>query len=553
MSISRKRLTAVLAAGAAAAVLLVGCSSQTAPASRGDSANVAPVHGGDLVYVATADISSFFWSLTNSWDSGIIFGQVVDRLIYWQAGDDILRPWLAESWEVNDDSTEFTFNIRQGVTFSDGTPLDAEVVANNLTLKGLGDVERGLIAVPTFPPGFVSAEALDASTVLVTFDRPAFGFLRSLTFIHSGIVGQSTLDLDIDGAARIEQIVGTGPFTFTSYSPGEQYVLTKRDDYDWAPDGVSHQGPAYIDTLTVKIASEPNIRVGLLESGQAHLVRDVPPADETRLTAAGLSVLPAQQTATSIHLRVRPNSDATKDVRVRQALQIGLDREELVSTLYYTDLWSPATSILNDSVPGAIDLSDQLEYDLDGATALLDAAGWTEIDDEGYRVKNGQRISLTIYPVVYIQNSEAELLQIAQQYKTLGVEVLVKKVDPSQSNAAIAAADVSAQITLGSVPQVTGPIYNGFHSQVPDSWFSSGGENVDTTLDALLETLSSVGNEEAYNAAIADVQRYLIEQAYVIPLEINLLTFGADPAAVEGITFDAYGRPFFYDASLVAP
>lgn len=546
----RRRLGAAFAATAAAAVLLAGCA---APGSADPGAEAAePVSGGNLVYVATADVSSFFWALTNSWDAGIIFGQVADRLIYWQAGDDELRPWLAESWEANADSSEFTFKIRQGVTFSDGTALDATVVANNLNLKGLGDAARGITKVPTFPPGYLSAEATDDSTVVVKFDRPAYGFLRALTFIHSGIVGQSTLDLDIDGVSRIENVVGSGPFTFTSYSPGEQYVLTKRDDYDWAPEGVGHEGPAYVDTITVKIASEPNIRVGLLESGQANVIRDVPPADETRLTGAGLSVLPAQQTATSVYLKLRPNTEATADLRVRQALQIGLDRDELVSTLYYTDLWKPATSILNENVPGAVDLSDELAYDQDKAKQLLDEAGWTETDAEGYRVKNGQRISLTIYPVAYIQNSEAELLQIAQQYKELGIEVLVKKIDANQQTAAIADPAISAQITLGSVPQVTGPLYNGFHSGTQDTWFTSNGANVDAELDSLLDALAAAGDEEAYDAAVADVQRYLIEQAYVIPLEINLLTFGADPATIQGVEFDAYGRPFFYDASLIA-
>lgn len=546
---SRPRLASraglAVAAAVAAVALLAGCSSSSAPVA---SADATPVNGGNLTYVATADVDSFFWSLTNSWDAGIIFGQVVDRLISWQAGDDELRPWLAESWETNDDSTRFTLHLRKGVTFSDGTALDAKVVADNLNLKGLGDASRGITKVPTFPPGYQKAVADDDSTVVVTFDRPAYGFLRALTFIHSGIVGEKTLALDIDGVSRIQNVVGTGPFTFTSYSPGEQYVLTKRKDYDWAPEGASHRGAAHLDTITVKIASEPNIRTGLLESGQANVVRDVPPADEKRLTQEGLSVLPAQQTATSVYLQVRPNSAATSDVRVRQALQKGIDRQQLVDTLYFTDLWHPATSILNQNVPGWVDLSADLKYDLAGAKRLLDEAGWSKTDADGYRVKDGERISLTVYPVVYIQNSEAELLQIAQQYKKLGVEVRVKKVDSNQLTAALASPDVSAQITLGSTPQVTGPLYTAFHSGTTNPWFTSDGANVDAKLDALLDTLARAHNEKEYDAAVADVQRYLVEQGYVIPLENNLLTFGADPKTTHGIEFDAYGRPFFYDA-----
>jgi len=539
------RAAVTIASVAAAAALLAGCSGAADAAPKADA---TPVAGGNLVYVASDDPASFFWSLTNSWDSGIIFGQVVDRLIYWQADDDTLHPWLAESWEVNDESTQFTFHIRQGVTFSDGTPLDAQVVADNLNLKAKGDPSRGLTKVPTFPPGFQEAVVTDPDTVVVTFDRPAYGFLQALTFIHSGIVGESTLQLGIDDASRIQNVVGTGPFTFQSYSPGEQYVLAKRPDYDWAPEGAAHQGPAYLDTITVKIAAQPNIRTGLLESGQANLVRDVPPADETRLTGEGLAVLPAKQTATAVYLQIRPNSAATSDVRVRQALQKGIDRQELVSTLYYTDLWHPATSLLNENVPGWVDLSADLAYDPDGAKRLLDEAGWSQLDVDGYRVKDGQRIALTVYPVAYIQNSEAELLQLAQQYKELGIEVDVEKVDSNQLTAALADPGVSAQITLGSTPQVTGPLYTAFHSGTQNGWFTSNGADVDATLDGLLDTLAAAHNEGEYDAAVADVQRYLVEQGYVIPLENNLLTFGANEQTTHGIEFDAYGRPFLYDA-----
>lgn len=531
-------------AGAALSALLVATLGACATAGTvGTSADSA--ESQDLTYVASFDPASFFWGLTNSWESGIIFGPIVDRLIYWPEGGGQLEPWLAESWDVNDDSSQFTLQIREGVTFSDGTELTPQVVADNLNIKGLGDTARGIAPVPTFPPGFQSAQVTDAGAVVVDFDRPAYGFLNALSFYHAGIVSAATLEQDFDALSQIDNIVGSGPFTFAEYKPAESYLLERREDYNWGPEGVDHQGPAKLDSILVQIATESNIRLGLLESGQADVLRDVPPADEQRLTSSGIDVLPAQQTATSIYLKIRPNTTATADLRVRQAIQHAVNRQELIDTLYFTELWSPATSVLERNVPGWIDLSEELFFDPDLANELLDEAGWQEKGADGIRVKDGERLSFEVFPVAHIQNSEPELLQISQQLQDVGIELSVRKVDTNQITTELAKPTTSVAINLGSVPQVAGPLNNVFHSQSYDPWFSSEGQHVNPDLDQLLETLSQAGNEEQYLNAVADVQTYLIGQAYVIPLDINLQTFAAS-AAVKGLEFDAYGRPFFY-------
>nr|BFE61084.1 TIGR04028 family ABC transporter substrate-binding protein [Dactylosporangium thailandense] len=538
-------MTATIAAALVA--VLAACGSNPA-ASPGQNAG-EPVSGGNLVYLASYDNPDFQWTDVNDWEPGIIFSALVDRLVYWDAKSSTLRPWLAESWTANPDSTQFTLKIRKGVTFSDGSALNAQVVADNLTIKGKGDKALGIPGTYTWPAGFESATVTDADTVAVKFSRPAYGFIRALTFYHSGIVGEKTLKLSFQDSSDIKNLVGSGPFVFDSYTPGEQYVLNKRKDYDWAPDGVGHTGSAYLDKITVRIAGQNSVRTGLLQSGQADVIRDVPTADEQRLGQTGFTVLPAKQIAYSVQIRVRPNSAATADVRVRQAIQHAVNRKELVDTLYFTDIWKPATSVIESGVPGWVDLSAKLTNDVDKANNLLDQAGWTARDPQGFRTKDGQRLSFLVYSVSWIRQSQPELLLLAQQLKKVGVELTVKNVDSNNETAAVGAPGVSLSISLGSVPTVSGPMRNNFHSAVTTSWFNSGALAKDTELDGHVDALSNATDDAGYTKAVSELQNYLIDQAYVIPLDTNQQTF-AVAKKVHDLNVDAYGRLFFYDAWL---
>ncbi len=137
---------------------------------------------------------------------------------------------------MNADATEYTFTLRDDVTYSDGTPLDAENVAKNFDLLGLGDPDRKF-TVSEQVTNYESSEVLDEHTVRFHFSAPAPGFAQATSAINAGLLSDETLDRTSEefGPGNATEIIGSGPFVVASEEIGTKISLTARDDYDWAP------------------------------------------------------------------------------------------------------------------------------------------------------------------------------------------------------------------------------------------------------------------------------------------------------------------------------
>jgi len=153
--------------------------------------------------------------------------QIVDSLVY-LGRDGTYAPWLAESWTVNDDATEFTFRLREGVSFSDGAVLDATVVKANF------DAMRALAPVAPTPSSYLvdntGTETVDPHTVVVRFSNPNAPFLCGVSTPNLGIYSARTATLD--AASRCAgRAASSGPFTIGSYAPNERIPVVRNDNY----------------------------------------------------------------------------------------------------------------------------------------------------------------------------------------------------------------------------------------------------------------------------------------------------------------------------------
>src|SRR5437879_3311505 len=165
LPLSRRRLLA------AASVVAAAVFTAMAGLSPAQSAGRTP-NGGDITFLI--DSLGSTWIPNNSSISsfqGHIWGHVTDKLIYVDA-DGKVSPWIAESWEQNGDATQFTLHLKTGVSFSDGTPLDASAVVANLDIWYAGRKNEGINPVGLFPKTYERAEAIDATTVKVCFKAP---------------------------------------------------------------------------------------------------------------------------------------------------------------------------------------------------------------------------------------------------------------------------------------------------------------------------------------------------------------------------------------------
>mgnify|MGYP000824457639 CR=1 FL=1 len=335
-----------------------------------------PVKGGTLIYLEQQPHTNLYPPAGGFYPNGGILNQITDKLTWQNPKTLEIEPWIAESWTSNADKTEYTFHLRKGVTFSDGTPLDAAAVAKNFDTYGLGDKAHRL-PVSEVINNYQRSEVIDPLTVKFYFNKPSPGFLQGTATIGSGLVSLSTLQRNFEELGDARHIIGSGPFVVQDEKPGRELTLVARKDYQWGPKNIAQQGPANLDGITYIVTPEDSVRIGALLAGQAGFIRQVQAYDEKQATDQGFKIYAAPTRGVNDSLSFRPDNPLVADLRVRQALLHATNARQVVETLFSAN-YPQATSVLASSAAGYVNLSDKLTFDQAKARQLLDDAGWTE-------------------------------------------------------------------------------------------------------------------------------------------------------------------------------
>jgi len=548
---SRFTRTALAATSALAAVaLLAGCASGAATPSGTDAAG-EPKTGGTLSYLEPQTWTTLYPPSAGFYPNGGIVNNVTDRLLYQNPETLELEPWIATDYKVNDDATEYTFDLRTDVTYSDGTPLTAANVVKNIDLYGKGDKARALTvseAINNYDHGEVTGD----HTVVFHFTAPSPGFAQAVSTINSGLLSDATLDRTSEqfGPGNATKIIGSGPFVISDEQIGTQTSVTARKDYNWAPPSLKHQGAAYLDGINYIVAAENSVRVGTVVAGQADIARNIPAPDEAQFAAGGLSLHAAATNGVNNGLSFRFREARLADVRVRQAIIAGIDRQKIVDTLF-TKNYPLATGALAKTALGYVDTSSYYTYDPTKAASLLDAAGWT-LGSDGIRAKDGEKLTLSFNEALPQPRSKEVVTLIQEQLGKLGIQVN------------LFAGDMAAQ-TKASTDQSVIQVY---HSMVgradfdvlKSQYFSKNrntllnlnpadGSVGDPQLDTLLQAIASEPTTAERQAASEAAQNYLAENAYILPIFEEPQVFGLT-AKVQGFETESVGRPSFYSTWL---
>lgn len=545
MNITRRgRWRGALAAAVAVSVALVAGCAGTGP---GAGASSEPTQGGDVVFLTNSLSTTWVPNLSSiSSYEGNIWGQITDKLVY---VDDkgAASPWLATSWDQNADATEFTLHLKEGVTFSDGTPFDAAAVVQNLDYWAFGQSDKGITPIGLFPKTYKGSTAVDAQTVKVDFSAPTLGFIPTLGYHGSILISPKTLALSKEQQADLSNFSGTGPFTVASWTQGDNVKLVKRADYDWAPAALGHTGPAYLDSLTYKQVSESSTRIGALTSGQAQVIYNIQPSELSTLSSQGYGVYTPRYLGFTNGYRVNTQAAPFDDVRVRQSVQHSIDRDQILKTVYTPD-WHAAEGFIQSNVPEATDHSADFAYDADKAASLLDEAGWVRGAD-GKRSKDGKPLAVTLYANPYLATSAAIDELVSQQLTALGWTVDVQTYDVTTfgqkvlNNASTPLYEVTRSfIDVGTVASVLTNANKG------EDWFGLG--ETDTTLNGLRDRIATATDTTSRAAAVDELQTYVLTQGLFIPItQIVQRIYVASPK-LQGISFNGVAIADFYTAYL---
>ncbi|MFK0274963.1 TIGR04028 family ABC transporter substrate-binding protein [Ensifer sp. NPDC090286] len=542
MTTKLKRLALTLATLATSGLALSGAQAQTTD----------PVKGGTLIYLEQQAHTNLYPPAGGFYPNGGILNQITDKLTYQNPKTLEIEPWIAESWTVNADATEYTFKIRPGVTFSDGSPLDAAAVAKNYDVFGLGNKALKQ-PVSEVINNYERSEVVDPLTVKFYFKKPSPGFLQGTSVIGSGLVAASTLALPFEELGDATKIIGSGPFVVESETIGKELNLKAREEYNWGPAKLEHQGRTYLDGIKYIITGEDSVRIGALLAGQADFIRQVQAYDEGQVEAQDYQIYAPSTRGVNNSVVFRPDNPLVADIRVRQALLHATDTKEIVTTLFSAN-YPQATSIIASSALGYKDISAKLTFDPVKAKALLDEAGWS-VGANGLRQKDGKELVLTAYESLPQPQNKETLQLVAQQWGKVGVKLsvlagdsgskTVDDLDPLKT-------PVSPAMVGRADPDV---IKSQYYPKNRDVLRQKGGLSdkvqsfVDTKLNGLLDALASEPDREKRLAIAGEVQDYVVDQAYAIPIFEEPQAYAGAPY-VQGVAFEAVGRPSFYSTWL---
>lgn len=288
---------------------------------------------------------------------------VVERLIYMEE-DGSLVPMLAESWSANADSTVWTFEIRQGVQFHDGQPLNAEAVAVNL--RRFVDPEVG--AAYAFLLGSVQEiEAVGEYTLQLTLAEPFAPILSHLSHSFIGIVSPAQLE-GLAADDTIEIPVGTGPYIMDSWNRGDSITMSVNENY--------YGAAPQIENLRFTFVPEASARIVALETGEADAIMAVPPQDTDRLAADPNIDVVYQTSVRTIYIGFNSQREPFTDPLVRQALNYAVDKQLLVDSLFDGNAFVADAPVV-DAVFGHAS-AGPYAYNPDRARELLAEAGYPD-------------------------------------------------------------------------------------------------------------------------------------------------------------------------------
>lgn len=360
------KLRAIAAAGLAAALLATGCApSANNPGGNGGTAATSLIaaynEGGQTLSPYEAnDVTSDTFVLA-AYDQLVTYAvEIVDGAAY--AKTDEIAPMLASSWDVNDTATEYTFHLRDDVTFHSGNKFTSADVVGSLKMIEESASSSFLYGLA----GIAGYEAIDDKTVKITLTGPNHLFLQILPMYSFSIADTKLVEQNGGADWLKSNTAGSGPYTLTSYDQATEVKLARNDSY-WGP-------APQIQNVTVRIVSEASNRVQQLSRGEVGLALEIPPKDVATLESTEGVVIDSRASNKILFFAMNNKVAPFDDPLVRQAISYAIPYEALLSDVMRGQA-SPLRSAVPSSMPGYTDEGFSYTHDLDKAKALLAEAG----------------------------------------------------------------------------------------------------------------------------------------------------------------------------------
>ncbi|HMN72112.1 MAG TPA: ABC transporter substrate-binding protein [Rhodoblastus sp.] len=497
------------------AMALAGAAGASAFADRFALAQGAPKRGGVLKIAANANPSSLDPATGGSGADHTMLFPMFDTLTEWDYETLKPKPGLAESWKYPDPQT-LVLNLRSGVTFHDGTPLDADAVKFNLERAKTdtrSNIKADLVTV-------ASVEATGPLQVTLKLSQPDTA-LPGILSDRAGMMVSPTA-LKAAGGNLDRKPVGAGAYAFVSWTDNEKLVVKRHDKY-W------RAGEPYPDGIEFAIIPESATALRSVIAGQNDLVYQLPARQKMMLQRASALKQASGPTVYCQQIYFNWSRPPFNDIRVRKALNHAVDRATFVKATL-DGVGEPAFMNLPSSHWAYdADVAKLYPHDPDKARALLKEAG----------VPEGYVLELIGYTD---QDSVRRAEILIEQFARVGLKAQFANGSIAEMSAAFFGKDKKG---AGLVSAWTGRpdpslTYTLMYSK--DSYFNAGRADVPAELPDALKATRATENLEDRKKAFSKVQRIVMENALVCPLAFQF-ELDAHAAKVKGYKPNLLGKP----------
>lgn len=521
---------------------LAGCSHKPADTKEAvnDSANESVKETAKETAKEPVKETAKEVTLSESWNFDIGFGpnqseagnygimnyaiNFYDTLVTYDNGK--IFPGLAKSFAISDDGLVYTFHLREGVHFTDGTPFDAEAVKKNLEMipLNLGPVNGFFGLVTTL---FDQIVVVDPYTVEVHLTHPYYGALNDFSMDRPlAMVSPNAYNDDGSYKDSIKTAtMGTGPYMYQGDTDGSSYTFVRNPDY-WG------EKPE-IDLFHVKVIQDNDARQLALRNGEIDVLvgsKQMSYDSFGDLKKAGYGALISDGASNTQYLAFNTEKPPFDDLKVRQAISYAIDKSDICKNVLL-DMATQADSIFETTLPYCDVKNTPYDFDKDKAIAMLEEDGWFDTDGDGYREKNGislkgELLYATSNPVI-----EDIALVLSSQLKEVGMGLKLTQME--------IAANYEQQ-RLGNYSLAFTSTYGGVwdpHTTITNAKPQSNQayplprvfkliDNSDQIIDELNVTSDEAKVQEAFNYLLKEIN----DKALVIPLYYNkeLMVYNSD-------------------------
>jgi peptide/nickel transport system substrate-binding protein len=487
-----------------------GATGATAPGTTA-AAEGEPVPGGILREGYDRDVSRLDPVATTWWDASL-FPAVHETLVT-QDADGNFIPMIAESWEESTDGSTVTFTIREGLTFQSGAPCDGAAIATALNVIRESGINAGFW-VP------VQDVTNDGNTIVVTMEHPYADLYFVLNSGYSAVFNNAVREKAGDNYG-VTECDGTGPFTLKELVPGSHCEVAKWDGYPGpGADTFTNRGPAYLDGVRWIVLLEPATRAQELEAGNIDALHGPAPQDVDRLKEnSDFAVIEFQEWSMyQLGVNYRRTDLGFDDVRVRQALMHGIDRQAIVDSIFFGKA-SPTYTLVPSAFPYYDTSVEQYgTFDPDMANSLLDEAGWTR-SGGGTREKNGTSLSFEVITEAYDATEQLVAQAVQGMYQELGVDMQLKPTNDYYTEKGVLAENGP---TAYMAKNVWPYMFDASLLWADASYFLPACCNVTfidiPELDSAFDAWQRAANEDELSTAAIEANKVAAEQVAFVPI-----------------------------------